>query len=242
MMIDFLKTDTGIDIFCCVLHVIMALKSVVLKRSGIMDFLSAASFLGASILLTIMPGPDNLFVLAQSISNGKYAGISTAFGLCTGLIVHISAAAIGISALIYKSALAFTLVKYAGAAYLLYLAYQSFREKSTGVHLEDKTSLSYQSLYQKGMIMNLLNPKVSLFFLAFLPQFINDGAGSVSKQMLIYGLIFLIQALIIFALISLFAGKLGDVLRKRPSLSKKINLIQGTLFALIGLKIAFSQK
>lgn len=208
-----------------------------------MDLLSILSFLSIAIVLTLMPGPDNLFVLAQSITNGKNAGISTALGLCTGLIVHITAATIGISAVIYQSALAFHLVKYAGAAYLLFLAYKSFRERSSSFGLENEgCSLNYKSLYKKGIIMNLLNPKVSLFFLAFLPQFVNYGASHVSIQMLVYGVIFLIQALVLFTLFSIFAGKVGYFLRKSPSLSKKINIIQGSLFALIGLKIAFSQK
>lgn len=207
-----------------------------------MDLLSVISFLGIAIVLTLMPGPDNLFVLAQSISNGKNAGISTALGLCTGLIVHITAATIGITAIIYQSAVAFHLVKYAGAAYLLFLAYKSFREKSSSFDLKNENQLNYKSLYKKGIVMNLLNPKVSLFFLAFLPQFVNDGAGHVSIQMLVYGIIFLIQALVLFTLFSIFAGKVGYFLRKSPSLSKKINIIQGSLFALIGLKIAFSEK
>ncbi|MED1741343.1 LysE family translocator [Bacillus swezeyi] len=207
-----------------------------------MDFTAIITFLGASILLTLMPGPDNLFVLAQSMSKGKYAGISTACGLCTGLIVHIAAAAGGISAVIYQSALAFAFVKYAGAAYLLFLAYKSFREKSSGFDLGDQPALSCTLLYQKGVIMNLLNPKVSLFFLAFLPQFVDDGAGQAAKQMLIYGMLFLIQALAIFIIISIFAEKVGNVLRKSSAISQKIHLIQGSLFALIGLKIALSQK
>lgn len=206
------------------------------------DFTAIITFLGASILLTLMPGPDNLFVLAQSMSKGKYAGISTACGLCTGLIVHIAAAAGGISAVIYQSALAFAFVKYAGAAYLLFLAYKSFREKSSGFDLGDQPALSCTLLYQKGVIMNLLNPKVSLFFLAFLPQFVDDGAGQAAKQMLIYGMLFLIQALAIFIIISIFAEKVGNVLRKSSAISQKIHLIQGYLFALIGLKIALSQK
>ncbi|WP_175640136.1 LysE family translocator [Metabacillus schmidteae] len=207
-----------------------------------MDFLSIISFLGAAIVLTLMPGPDNLFTLAQSIAKGKKAGIFTTLGLCTGLLVHIAAATIGISAVIYQSALAFTLVKYAGAAYLLFLAYKSFRDKSSGFTFTNENSLDYKSLYKKGVIMNLLNPKVSLFFLAFFPQFIQYENGNVSLQMLGFGILFLIQALVIFTLISMFAGKVGNFLRKDPSLSKKINMIQGSLFTLIGLKIAFSQK
>ncbi|WP_226527982.1 LysE family translocator [Metabacillus niabensis] len=207
-----------------------------------MELLSILSFLGAAIVLTLMPGPDNLFTLAQAIAKGKNAGIFTTLGLCTGLVVHIAAATIGISAVIYQSALAFTVVKYAGAAYLLFLAYKSFREKSSSFNLNNEDSLDYKALYKKGVIMNLLNPKVSLFFLAFFPQFIQYENGNVSMQMLIYGILFLTQALIIFTLISLFAGKVGYFLRKDASFSKKINLIQGALFTLIGLKIAFSQK
>nr|WP_301285964.1 LysE family translocator [Lysinibacillus endophyticus] len=189
-----------------------------------------------------MPGPDNLFTLAQSIAKGKSAGIYTTLGLCTGLLGHITAATIGISAIIYQSAFAFTIVKYAGAAYLLYLAYKSFKEKSSSFNINSDDTLDHKSLYKKGVIMNLLNPKVSLFFLAFFPQFINYQSGSVSLQMLIYGVLFLIQTLVIFTVISIFAGQVGNYLRKNTSLSKKINIIQGSLFTLIGLKIAFSQK
>jgi len=207
-----------------------------------MELLSIISFLGAAIVLTLMPGPDNLFTLAQSMAKGKNAGIYTTLGLCTGLLVHITAATIGISALIYQSAFAFTVVKYAGAAYLLFLAYKSFREKDSSFNLKHQDNLDYRSLYKKGVIMNLLNPKVSLFFLAFFPQFINYENGNVSAQMLGFGILFLIQTLVIFTLISIFAGKVGDFLRKNTSISKKMNMIQGTLFTLIGLKIAFSEK
>lgn len=207
-----------------------------------MDLLSIISFLGAAIVLTLMPGPDNLFTLAQSIAKGKNAGIYTTLGLCTGLLVHITAATIGISAVIYNSAFAFTIVKYAGAAYLLFLAFKSFREKASSINLNNGDSSDYKSLYKKGVIMNLLNPKVSLFFLAFFPQFINYENGNISIQMLVFGILFLFQTLVIFSLISVFAGKVGSFLRKNPTLSKKINYIQGSLFTLIGLKIAFSQK
>jgi len=207
-----------------------------------MDLSSVLSFLGVAILLTLIPGPDNLFVLAQSISNGKKAGILTALGLSTGLIFHITAATLGITAIIYQSAIVFAIVKYAGAAYLLFLAYKSFREKDLQLDLNDESSISYKSLYRKAVISNLLNPKVSLFFLAFLPQFINYTNGNVTKQMLIYGILSLIQSLVIFILISIFSGKLRNYLKKKPTIAKKINLIQGSLFTLIGLKIAFTQK
>ncbi|KSU84529.1 Threonine/homoserine/homoserine lactone efflux protein [Fictibacillus enclensis] len=207
-----------------------------------MEVVSILSFLAAAIVLTIMPGPDNLFVLAQSIAKGKKAGISTALGLCTGLIVHISAVTAGLSAVIYQSAVVFSIIKYAGAAYLLFLAYKSFREKNSQFTLTSADTLNYTALYKRGIIMNLLNPKVSLFFLAFLPQFVNYHSGHVSLQMLTYGILFLLQALLLFTLISIFAEKAGNFIRKNPRVSSKINFIQGSLFTLIGLKIAFSQR
>jgi len=124
-------------------------------------------FIAASAALTFLPGPDILFVLTQSISQGKIAGIATATGLCTGILVHTSAAAFGISALIYKSALAFEIVKYAGAAYLLYLAWQALRESGELVSSAPIRERNSFALYRRGIFMNVLNPKVALFFLAF---------------------------------------------------------------------------
>jgi len=205
-----------------------------------MDFITVLSFLGVAVLLTLMPGPDNLFVLAQSISQGKKAGIATALGLCSGLIVHVAAAALGISAIIYQSAIAFAIVKYAGAAYLLYLAWKSFREKESGLTLNDQKSLNYRSLYKKGILMNILNPKVSLFFLALLPQFVDQSIGHVPIQMLVLGVVFMLQAIIIFIVISFFSEKVRNLLLKSPRISKRLNYIQGTLLGIIGLNIAFS--
>ncbi|MGG4218456.1 LysE family translocator [Paenibacillus jamilae] len=207
-----------------------------------MELHTILAFLGAAIVLTIMPGPDNVFTLTQSIAKGRNAGIFTTLGLCTGLLVHIFAATFGLAAIIYQSSLAFAVIKYAGAAYLLFLAYKSFRAKDTNFELKSGDTLNYKSLYKKGVIMNLLNPKISLFFLAFLPQFVNQESGNVSVQMLVLGVVFLMQTLVLFILISIFAGKVGSFLRRNPSFSKKINYIQGSLFTLIGLKIAFTQK
>ncbi|WP_440109209.1 LysE family translocator [Paenibacillus sp. QZ-Y1] len=207
-----------------------------------MELQTILTFLGTAVLLTIMPGPDNMFTLAQSIGKGRNAGIFTTLGLCTGLLVHILAATFGLAAMIYQSSLAFSVIKYVGAAYLLFLAYKSFRAKDSGFELKSGQSLNYKALYKKGVIMNVLNPKISLFFLAFLPQFINQESGNVSIQMLVLGVVFLVQTLVIFGLISIFAGKVGSFLRKTPTFSKKINYIQGSLFTLIGLKIAFTQK
>jgi threonine/homoserine/homoserine lactone efflux protein len=206
------------------------------------ELMSVLSFLGVAVLLTLMPGPDNLFVLAQSISQGRNAGIATTLGLCSGLLVHIAAATLGISAVIYQSALAFSVVKYVGAAYLLFLAWKSFRAKESGFSLNSNKSLNYKSLYKKGILMNVLNPKVSLFFLALLPQFVNHSMGHIPLQMFILGIAFWLQAILIFTIISIFADRVRIFLLKSPHFSQKINLIQGSILGMIGLKIAFSEK
>ncbi|MEO4053898.1 LysE family translocator [Solibacillus sp. CAU 1738] len=205
-----------------------------------MDLVMLLYFLGTAILLTIMPGPDILFVTAQSISQNAKAGISTALGLCTGLLVHITAAVVGISAIIYSSATIFTIVKFAGAGYLLYLAFSAFLSHSNSIQLGYKPVRAYKKLYQKGIVMNILNPKVSLFFLALLPQFV-QGTENVPMQMLVLGLLFLVQAFIIFSCVSLLAGSIGRVLTKNKYIAKHLNKIEGTIYAVIGVSIAFSE-
>lgn len=207
-----------------------------------MELSTVLAFLGASIILTLMPGPDNLFVLAQSITQDKKAGIVTSFGLCTGLLVHIGAAVLGISAIIYQSTVIFSIVKFAGAAYLLYLAWQSFRAKGDPFTLDKQNAQAYVALYRKGILMNILNPKVSLFFLALFPQFVNPSNGHVALQMLILGIIFLIQALFLFSLFSIFAGKVRKVIIGKPAIAKRLNMVQGVIFTFIGIKIALSKQ
>ncbi|AKB78840.1 hypothetical protein MSHOH_2357 [Methanosarcina horonobensis HB-1 = JCM 15518] len=199
-------------------------------------------FIAASAALTFLPGPDILFVLTQSISQGKMAGIATATGLCTGILVHTSAAALGISALIYKSALAFEIVKYAGAAYLLYLAWQALRESGELVSSVPVRETNTFALYRRGIFMNVLNPKVALFFLAFLPQFVNLESGSVPMQMIFLGIVFLIQSWLIFSTISVFAGTIGDKIVQRPGIGKYINWGKAGIFTVIGVKLALAHK
>lgn len=213
-----------------------------MKEGKVLDISTLFAFLGAAMILTIMPGPDNLFVLAQSITQDKKAGIATSLGLCTGLLVHISAAVLGISAIIYQSTIIFTIVKFAGAAYLLYLAWQSFRAKGDPFTLQQQNTQAYIELYKKGILMNILNPKVSLFFLALLPQFVNPSQGHVAFQMLILGIVFLIQALVLFSLFSIFAGKVRQVIIGKPAIAKRLNTVQGILFTFIGIQIAISKQ
>ncbi|MCA0982914.1 LysE family translocator [Halobacillus yeomjeoni] len=200
------------------------------------------SFLGMAVALTLMPGPDILFVISQSISQNSRAGISTALGLCTGLFVHITAATAGLSAIIYQSGIIFSLIKYAGAVYLLYLAWQAFKSKTNRIDMNDQVRRNYKSLYKKGIIMNVLNPKVSLFFLALLPQFVNEGSWNASVQMFTLGVIFLVQAFVIFSTVSVFSVKVRSWLIHHDWFAERMNLIEGIVLTMIGIQVALSSR
>lgn len=193
-------------------------------------------------MLTLAPGPDIIFVITQSISQGKRSGVYTALGLASGVMVHTMAAALGISVILYKSNLAFSIVKYAGAAYLLYLAYKELKSKEEEFTLGERIERSYFELYKKGIIMNILNPKVALFFLAFLPQFVINNGTNVVFQMMVLGVLFMLQAVVIFSTVATFSGFIGERLLNNTKLNRRISLGKGIIFALIGLKIAFMKR
>lgn len=199
-------------------------------------------FIGVSIMLTLAPGPDIVFVITQSISQGKKSGVYTALGLASGVMVHTTAAALGISMILYKSNLAFNMVKYAGAVYLLYLAYKEFTSKEEGIVLGEGIKRSYFQLYKKGIIMNILNPKVALFFLAFLPQFVVNNGTNVAFQMMVLGILFMLQAMVIFSTVATFSSLIGGRLLNNTKLNKRISLVKGAIFGVIGLKIAFMER
>ncbi|WP_048121123.1 LysE family translocator [Methanosarcina vacuolata] len=199
-------------------------------------------FIAASAALTLLPGPDILFVITQSISQGKKAGIATASGLCTGVLAHTTAAALGVSALVYKSALAFEIVKYAGAAYLLYLAWHALKESEELISSAPVRENNTFALYKRGIFMNVLNPKVALFFLAFLPQFVNIDSGNVPMQMIFLGIIFMVQAWLIFSAVSVFAGTVGERIIQKPGVGRYINWGKAGIFTFIGIKLALTHK
>lgn len=177
-----------------------------------MDTNLLLTFLGASVLLTIMPGPDNIFVLTESLTRGRKNGILVSLGLSMGVLVHTSAATLGLSVIIQQSATVFTLIKYLGATYLFYLALRALKEKKMDVGTGSETIQGEQSLIRPftlvrtGLLMNVLNPKVALFFVAFLPQFVSPGNLRMPVQLMLLGLLFALQALLIFSLISYLAG------------------------------------
>jgi len=199
-------------------------------------------FFTASVLLALTPGPDNLFVLTQAAQRGKVAGIAVTIGLCTGLLVHTTAVALGVAAIFQASALAFSLLKYLGAAYLLYLAYQSFMAGTGGNGERQGQNLSLGRLYGRGIIMNVTNPKVSLFFLAFLPQFTDPSFGPLVPQILLLGLLFILSTILIFGGISLLAGGIAGHFRKSARAQTILNRLAGTVFIALAIKLAMVRR
>jgi len=202
------------------------------------------SFLLASVLLTFMPGPDNIFVLTESITKGQKNGIAISIGLCTGVLIHTLAAATGLSIVIQKSAVAFSVIKYLGAAYLFYLAFMATKEKPMEVTLGKKSKENTFQLFpliRKGFLMNVLNPKVSLFFIAFLPQFISKDGINITYQMIILGLIFMIQALVVFCLISILASRLTGYVNS-AKFWKITKWSKVGVLSILGLALALSEK
>ena len=177
------------------------------------------AFFVAALLLGIAPGPDNIFVLTQSAMFGTGAGMVTTMGLVTGLCVHTTAVALGVAAIFQTSALAFTLLKTAGAGYLLWLAWLSFRAGASTTKIgqgdtgEAGTAGAafpgYTALYRRGIVMNVTNPKVSLFFLAFLPQFCDPARGSVAVQVLTLGALFMLATVVVFWTVAALGGRLA---------------------------------
>ena len=198
----------------------------------------ASLFFTASLALALAPGPDNIFVLTQSALHGRLAGLFITIGLCTGLMAHTAAVALGVAVIFQTSALAFNLLKVLGAAYLLYLAWQAFRAETSELPRGDDTGASRAKLYARGVVMNVMNPKVAIFFLAFLPQFADPDRGSLTAQLFLFGAIFMAATLIVFGSIAWSAGLLGAWLRRSTRIQLIMNRLAGAVFVGLALRLA----
>ena len=198
---------------------------------------SIAVFFLASVVLGVAPGPDNIFVLAQSALYGPRAGLTVTMGLCTGLLVHTLAVALGVAALFQTSEWAFNTLKLVGAAYLLYLSWQAFSASADRPKLKAAGSTGTWQLYRRGIIMNVTNPKVSIFFLAFLPQFTDPSRGALWIQMVLLGLVFIIATIIVFGSVSLLAGNLGGWLTRSLNAQRILNGVAGVVFAGLAIRL-----
>lgn len=196
---------------------------------------SILAFLAATALLAFSPGPDNIYVLTQSITNGSRAGLATTAGLISGCIVHTTLVAFGMSAVIATSPTLFLVIKIAGALYLLILAYKVYSSDATIALTEGAPKKSSWSLYKQGVTMNLLNPKVTIFFLAFFPGFLWDSQGNTVLQFYILGILFMIESFIIFGGIALVAGTIADKLLRNQQIGTVLKWLQIVVF--IGISV-----
>jgi len=196
------------------------------------------AFVTASVVLSLVPGPDNLFVMSHSALKGWRIGFYITLGLCTGLIGHTILVAIGVSVIFQTSAIAFNGLKIIGACYLLYLAWLSVQNKELNLGGTDKNNTN-RSYYFIGVIMNLTNPKVALFFLVFLPQFVNTSNDNVTIQIFLLGLLFILSALCVFTSIAYLASFLEDILKKSKTVNKNLNLLAALIYFTLAINLFF---
>ena len=194
-------------------------------------------FFVTACLLAVAPGPDNIFVLTQSLVYGSRAGLLVILGLCTGLVLHTALVTLGLAALIASSASLLLLIKLIGAAYLLYLAGQNWQASRQPQAKAAALKLGDWQLYRRGIIMNATNPKVGMFFLAFLPQFVDVSYGPVSRQMVLLGMLFILSTLLVFGGIALIAGQLGKGLEEFGSTRIRFMRLVSVVFVLLALNL-----
>lgn len=195
-------------------------------------------FLVSTVLLALAPGPDIIYVLTRGVSQGKRAGLAAAAGFSTGCLFHTALAAVGISALIRSSETAFTLIRMAGAGYLVYIGIRALRTRGPFLIGDSAGGEALRAIYRQSVVANILNPKVTLFFLAFLPQFVAPGVGSVGLQLMGLGAIFMAVTLVVFSSVGIFAGLIGDWLRRRPAFSGRLQALAGVTFIALGIRVA----
>lgn len=207
-----------------------------------MDASSLAVFLWVSALLTFSPGPDNILVVTRGVTMGRKAAWTSATGACVGLVCHSLLAAAGLSAILARSSEAYSVVKYAGAAYLLYLGVQSIRHRGELILPNRTRALGLRKVFGQALATNLLNPKIVIFFLAYLPQFANPSAGNLSWQLLGLGLTFSLLGWLILSVVAYFSGNLGVWLRRRPGISRGLEWTTGGVFIALGLRLALPER
>ena len=206
---------------------------------GIHDFFL---FLTTGVLLNLTPGPDTLYILGRSVAHGRRAGVASALGISVGSLFHTCAAALGLSAFLATSAWAFTLLKLAGAAYLIYLGIRALLERhnelSLPAHFKQRGAAA---AFRQGILTNILNPKVALFFLAFLPQFIDSATPSKTAAFLVLGLTFVVTGTLWCLVLAWFSSAFSARLRGNATAAALLNRIVGSLFIFLGLRLAASK-
>ncbi len=207
------------------------------------SFAHWATFFTAAILLNVSPGPDMAFILGQTVKRGVRAGFSAMFGIWTGAFIHVVFAALGLSAILATSAVAFSAVKWIGAAYLIWLGIQALLSKGTNTSVNSHVSpKSFIKIFKQGVLVAALNPKVAIFFLAFLPQFVEVGAGPVSAQLFLHGFLIIVVAAFVEPPLIFVGGKLTAYLSKNTTVSCWMDRGLGALFIGLGIKLATTDR
>jgi len=198
----------------------------------------ALAFLLAALLLTATPGPDNLMVLSVGMSKGRRSGIAFGLGCALGCLSHTMLAVIGVGALLAASPTAFTLLKWAGGAYLIWLGIQALRHAGAMRIASDQAAVQTPGRYfAKGLVANAINPKVVLFFLSFLPQFVDASRGGMEWQLGLLGLLFTAQAAALFCLLGYFSGSVGAWVNRKPGVGRWLDRMAGTVFVALGSRM-----
>jgi threonine/homoserine/homoserine lactone efflux protein len=200
-------------------------------------------FLTAAVLLNISPGPDMAFILGHTMKSGTRAGFSAVFGIWTGACIHVLLAAFGLSAILAASAIAFSTVKWVGAVYLVWLGIQALRSKGEGgfVRAAGET-VGWRRIYRQGVLVSLLNPKVAIFFLAFLPQFVVEGAGPAWLQLAVHGGLIIVVAFFIEPPLILAGGRLADLFKRNARIGLWLDRGLGALFVALGVRLALTTR
>ena len=201
-----------------------------------------ALFIGVSWALIIAPGPDMFYVIMRGMTHGRKAGMLSAIGVVCGILVHTTAAALGLTLILQTSAFAFLFVKFMGAAYLLYLGFKAWRDQST-FDLQPSASIAKPgALFWQGVLSNVLNPKIAIFFLAFLPQFVDRGSNHVTLQMVILGVTFACFGLCFLLLVGYSSGAIGRWLLYRPRYAQLFQRIAGGILISLGIRLVFTEQ
>jgi threonine/homoserine/homoserine lactone efflux protein len=205
-----------------------------------LDLNTLPLFLTATIVLLLTPGPAVLYIITRSVDQGRRAGLVSVLGIEAGGLFHVAAAALGISAILMTSALAFEVVKYLGAAYLIYLGVQKLRSRVDVEQTEVVQPDSLRRIFSQGVIVNVLNPKTALFFFAFLPQFVDPSRGSVAVQMVMLGILFLLTATITDGMYAVLAGTAGRWLRGNLRFLRAQKYVAGIVYIGLGVVAALT--
>jgi threonine/homoserine/homoserine lactone efflux protein len=205
---------------------------------GIINF---QLFIVTSMIIIIAPGPDFIYVTTRGISEGNKAGVISAFGISAGLLIHTLFAAFGLSAIIQASRTAYTIIKYLGAGYLIFIGIKAIISKNKNIELKTDTTYKNGNIFRQGMLTNIFNPKAIVTFMAFLPQFVNANISHPITQFTLLGLILSTMAIIWFGFVGYFAGIFGSIIKRNSIIQNGIKYISGSVMILLGLRLAIKK-